>query len=248
MGSQGRVRRANLWLPYPGIGLPVLMVFASTLAKPQSAQGDIVTLQVTGSVTSVNSMDPPGLFDLDGSVTVGSPYSLTFTIDTNAPDINPDTDYGRYLYVTSNGSLGNYAWNSGPAPVYEVETENDLGGIEDRYLLGQPDPVVTGNFVLDGNLTTLDNASFSFVYAGIRLSDATATALDSDALVIPELTDWDTGVFTMHFILDEGQTGIDASILIEGSVDSILIPEPGAVATVASFTVGYILNRRRIHV
>ena len=241
MGTQGRVRRANRWLPYPGIGLAVLMVFASTLAEPQSAQGDIVTLQVTGSVTSMG-MDNPSLFDLDGSVTIGSPYQLTFVIDTDAPDTESFSDKGVYELVATSGQLGNYTWSKTTPPVLEIETRDNYG--YDGLSLGQYNSDISGTFLVEGTPTLLTNTAFEFTLAGISLIDSSMTVLDSDALVIPVLDDWEEGVFGWNITLDENIVGVQQMLSVHGTVDQILvIPEPGAVLVLGLGALFYMFKR-----
>lgn len=243
MNTQGRVGRCGTRRSRLAIGSAVFMVAALPLSTTDTAQGDIVTLHVSGTVTSIDRTDPEN-FDLDGSVAIGSPYQLTFAIDTDAPDSDPDPVWGRFQLAAASGQLGSYAWSRTVPPVYGIETVNDLADFVDEYHLEQQNPGFAGTFIMGGVPTPLTNESFEFLFAGIGLRDFSTNALDSDALVIPSLSDWGTSRFVMHFSLNEAVTGIDSHIVIEGTVDSITTPEPGSATVVGLLLTVYTVKRR----
>jgi hypothetical protein len=76
----------------PRFAFPPVLACALALLAP-SAQGDIVTWEFTGEVTSV--LDPTGF--LEGGVSVGSPFHGTISFDLNTPDSHPDPTRGEYF-------------------------------------------------------------------------------------------------------------------------------------------------------
>ena len=202
-----------------------LGVLTTLFLTTQAAHGDIVTVEVAGTVTNVIRTDP-NRFDLDGSVSAGSPYQMTFVINTDAIDADPDPGRGTYFIVAASGQLGNYIWSKTQAPVFGIEIDNDRVGVVDEYELGSQDFDFTENFLIDGTPTLLSNNAFEFVLAGINLSDPSMVALDSDALVLPLLNDWGSTSFGMRFISDENAVGFLEIVFIHGTVDSITVPEP----------------------
>ncbi len=221
-----------------------LGVLTTSLLTTQATQGDIVTLQVSGTVTEIFFTDQ-GNFDLDGSVSVGTPYQMTFVIDTNAPDLLPISDSGKYEAVSLSGQFGNYTWDTTPSSTPEIEIENDNGGALDIFIVDQQNPVFTGSLIVGGTPTPFDDILFEYTLAGFFLTDESMTALNSDALVIPEISDWgDDKVFTVKFGLDDYLTGFNERIIVRGTVDSITIPEPGAFVLIGLLITGYSMKRR----
>jgi len=243
MKAHGRVGRCGVGISMLATGWAAFMVLALPLSTTETAQGDIVSLHVAGTVTIISSPFP-GQFDLDGSVSVGSPYQLTFVIDTDVPDIDPDPARGVFLLVSASGQVGNYMWSRTGSPVNGIEVVNDLGGIVDEYDLGPQDFEIDGEFLVGGVPTRLTNDSFEFIFAGIDLTDRSGNVIDSDALVIPSLGDWSESGFIMHLTLDEAATGINSQITIQGSVDGITTPEPGAATVMGAILAAYTLRRR----
>ncbi len=244
MEAHGRVSRCGVGMPRLATGWAAFLVLALPLSTTETAQGDIVTLHVAGTVTNITRTDQEN-FDLDGSVVIGSPYQLTFVIDTDAPDLDPHLDSGQYLLVASSGQFGTYTWSRTDPPVKEIQIKNNLGGYIDEYHIEQHNPEFTGTLLVGGVPTLLANESFEFIFAGVYLPDESMTALDSDALVIPSLNDWgDDRVFGMNIQLDEDVTGLNATIFIDGTVDSITTPEPGAAAVVGLLWAAYVVKRR----
>lgn len=244
MNTQGCVGRCGVRPSRLATGCAAFMVVASPLITSKQAQGEVVTLHVSGTVTSIGHTDQEN-FDFDGSVVVGSPYQLTFVIETSASDLDPDPERGRFLLIASSGSIGNYTWSKTAAPVYEVETANNLGGNIDRIQFGQPNPDFAGTFQLGGVPAILESDAFEFIYAGAALYDTSMSALQSDSLVVPELNDWDSRYLTMHFNLDEAAIGIGAKINVRGTVDGINMPEPSTLGVVSLLIIGVVGRHRK---
>ena len=144
-----------------GRSIPIGLVL---IANPASA--DALTYRVDGFVTSV---DFPIV-----SVSPGQLFSVTFTIDDSVADVNPDPTFGDYpgpgavaCYTLRVGSYS--AQGNGRVAVSDLVSQ-------DNVLVEDPAP---SGASLDG--LAPDRFTLSL------LSDATGTALTSDAL--PVLTD-----------------------------------------------------------
>lgn len=238
MNSHGRVNCCGMGISTFAAGWTALGALALPLSIAQTAHGDIVTVQVSGTVTKVEHTAPSRL-DFDGSVVIGSPYHLTFVIDTDAVDSDPDPGRGAYLIESASGEIGNYTWSKTQAPVFGIEVYNDQHGVADEYELGSQDFEFNENFLIDGIPTLLSKNAFEFVSARILLTDLSTSALDSDALVLPVLDGWGLTSFGFQFVSDENAVGFHATVYAGGTIDSITIPEPGAAIIAGLLLAGY---------
>jgi hypothetical protein len=145
-----------------------LSVLAATLGVSAPALA-VTTVQFSGAITS--SPDPLSDFpDLDGEL-----FNGTFAFDETASDVSPGGSTGNYNSV---GAIYGATLSGGgfDLDITGGTVHNDLidGGI-DMYTL------------MASQTVDIDGLGSFFIQLTILLSDFTATALSSDALVAPTL-------------------------------------------------------------
>lgn len=67
-------------------------VLTLLLVAPRFAFADLVTIEITGAITGIQG-------SLSTFFNVGDPWSISFTVDENAPDQNESADNGTYLGI-----------------------------------------------------------------------------------------------------------------------------------------------------
>ena len=197
-----------------------LALFLALLAVGFGTRTDAapITVFFTGSVILV---DDPGS-RLDGSITVGTPFSGSLSYDPAAlADTLPDPSEGAYYPDPADFSfsvvIGSYslAYDSGSAGLVEI-------GVHDNAPLFLHD---TYNVVPNG-LTGLESIA-GLVDSSLQvfLGDSTQTALTSDSLSAVPLTTaaWDLRSFLLDLRVDAPSLS-EASV--EGDIEFLAVPEP----------------------
>jgi len=191
--------------------LSVLWAFALTAAP---AAATPVMVQMSGTLTQVSGHTEV----LDGSVSVGSSFSLTLTYDDELPD--QDSNDCCFMHISPGVSLtgitGNYSFSSvGDVILFLI---NDVGG-EDRIVADAlqgataSGPFPPGVYADETGLLT------------VSLGDSSQSALDSDALVDANwnLADYDSARFSTQWVIQPVFQPLD----LFGQITSIqVIPEP----------------------
>jgi hypothetical protein len=175
-------------------------------------EADIITVQVTAEITQFE--DNGGYFD--GSISVGTLLTMTYSYDTEVSGIavSSGLEYEQFAPNLINISIGNYEFqNSGSFFLY---IEN---GVIDQFQLG----------------ATVESGSLPESNLSMMLYDTDGTALSTDLL--PEinynLNDW----YGFDIDIDGGR-----EFSIEMDIKSIsIIPEP---ATIFILSIGGLFVRR----
>jgi PEP-CTERM motif len=182
-----------------------------------------VTWEFSGEIAIVTDIDN----DLGGAITVGTPFSGSFTFESNTPDGNPSVAVGRYdnPVTAISGSIGASAFTGSGAFGSQIGINDSPVGDTDIFGLGVQNliaPDFNGVF------------SFSLGYAG-----SSGTLLESDALPLfpADLDATDTAPVLFRW----DRVGDD--ILIAGEL-TVLVPEPGSIALLALGAIA-IARRRR---
>lgn len=193
------------------------------------SQAAIVTLSFSGQITQANfyAADP-----FSGAITVGTPFTGTYTFDTDTPDSSPlVAGYSRYLHSgppyginaqiggfsgtsENNATSLNYRIITDPAHVHDIQASNVTFGGVNAYLMQI--------FLRDTTLTALSD-----------------TNLSSDP---PNLSDYQT----KNFFLGIGSSS-SADATFTGEVYSIsAVPVPAAAWLFGSALLGLVgMGRRR---
>ena len=90
----------------------IVLILLSISSIPP-ARGEIVTLQLTGTVSSI---DLSSNFAFDGSVNVGTAMSATCIYDTDASPVSTFPIYD-YPVISASMTLGNYTFAHNPLSV-----------------------------------------------------------------------------------------------------------------------------------
>ncbi len=179
------------------------------LSLSAAARGGPVTWEFAGVVTNVR--DPGNL--LGGAVTIGSPFSGSYTFESTTPDAYPQLpDDGAYSGAVSDlhgsvGALGFTLWTNSRADI----------GVYNNFPPGFDDYAVLGYVIFIGQFTQF----------GLGMRDSSGNAFQSDALPLdpPPLTLFDSTGF--------GSPGFSFGDPLErfhvGGVLTQLVPEPGTV-------------------
>jgi len=207
------------------VGLIVLgvLLFWSGLAQAQ-----LVTIQVTGYVTSF--FDTANL--LGGAIGEGTSLTGTYTYDTSVADSDASSSAGLYWQSsTQTGmkfNLGGVAFENdlskGP---FEVGVINDFQSRSDWYMVLSKNNKLINDFIV---VDTID----------MQLVDHSHAVFSSDELLLspPNLQSFDE-----HTFLIDGYRGEDRFVFA-GEVTSLkMIPEP---MTMMLFGLGTMAFRKRI--
>jgi len=186
-----------------------------------SARAGFVTWEFAGEATSVQ--DDTNL--LGGAVTVGSPFSGTFTFDPDATDSDPHPRRGFYeeSIIDFSGAIATVPFWGPVGNRNSIEVKNGFGSPTLDSFSVRPDVRIVG---VDLDVT-------------IGLFDSSGIVFGSDALpVLPPDLDFFS---TRRFILfDQSET---LSFRVAGDVSSLaVIPEP---STFALLGLGSVLVARR---
>ncbi len=175
-----------------------------------AANAAMVTVDVTGTISQINSNDIFG-------AGVGDTWMLSYSYDTDtAVDTNSDGNVGLYFLGTPMSfTLGGVTYTS-PDSISAVQLVNDTAGV-DGYISG-----TAGTFSANG----LDNLS-----GLIMLTDTDASVFGDDSLPLSfALSDFENTMFNFG----GSAAGVFGGVL--GSIDSITfssdvspVPIPGAI-------------------
>ncbi len=183
------------------------------------ATGYPVTWDFAGEVTNV--FDENDL--LGGAVTVGTPFSGSFTFESTTPDADPrDPTFGSYpdAVVSALGQVGGFEF-SGP-----IEGENFISVLED--LLGADSYGTMVGVELLGHPSVLR----------LILVDSSATMFSSDSLppFPPDLGTLGTARYSVFSESDPFPFSVGGDIMF-------LVPDPGTFSLIAIGMLG--IGRRR---
>ena len=214
------------------------VALAVILGLPVAATA--TTIQVTGSVTTITN-DTPSL-TLDGSVSVGTLYTATYTYSPFLVDpFGTPQDATYSPLISYEIALGDYIIVPGAAGGGAIRILNDLALFGDGYQASFGNATVqAGSF---GG--TPDSVGGFFVL----LEDSSGTALSSNALEVPDPSNFPTAFWQLDANQSPGEE--PHRLRITGSIRSITeIPDAGVAepATISLLAVGglVLLMRRRL--
>jgi hypothetical protein len=212
----------------------VALALAGALVLVAGAAGAApITVSFTGVVTMLT--DDDGL--LDGSVSVGTPYSGTFSYDPALlSDSEPSPSFGTYeidasTFFSLSLSVGSYTITFDPNATGTITMANNAGTVpQDQYTLTLDE--VAGFESLPGTLTG--------TFLQLLLRDLSQTALSSDALTGVPYTDvaWNSRRLQLGAEIDS-----EAFVDIEGTVT--FVPESGTLLLLGAAVAALVLARRR---
>lgn len=183
------------------------------------ARAGIVTWEFGGEIDQVR--DTSGIFG--GALTVGSPFSGSFTFDTSTPDTNPDSGVSSFENPLQDlsGQIGGFGFSGPIFGVSSFEITDGAAGSDDIFSLSSS--------------VFLNGEGLNFL---LTLIDSTGTAFSDDTLptVPPDLSLFDSA--TIHLLRQTGDLAIDGTI-------SFLVPEPGTLCLLAVGAVAILRRRRR---
>jgi hypothetical protein len=198
------------------------------LSAGGAARGNIVQIEITGQVTSVD--DRAGA--LAGKIKSGNTITGWYMYDSGTPDSNPLSTEGDYEhYVEPFGitlNISGFLFASNPGDVdFLIQVTNDSSS-KDSYVLNSTN-----------NLPLSSGAAVSQI--SWQLNDYTTTALDNDTIPLgaPVLADWQRNNISI-ICGSSGTTRIGATI-----TDAwLVVPEP-ASALIITLGIALIASRRR---
>ena len=187
----------------------------------RAAHAGLVTWDFGGEITFV--LDPDN--DLGGAITMGTPFSGSFTFELDTPDSTPESvELGTYIDAITevSGKIGVIAF-AGPKNLESRIRITDSAGDNDIFGLG----------VQDILFPTLGISSS----LGLSLSESTGLALLSNELSEnpPEL-----GLFpgsTVSFNFNQSNAFVSGEL-------SILVPEPTSLGLIAFGAIAVFWKRR----
>ena len=216
----------------------IVLVFIISIDSP--ALGYVVTVEVEGVVTQT---DTYGSLTLDGSVTVGSVMTGSYTYDTETPDQHSSEDRGRYSLASISMNIGNYTAIHNPEATEEPRFDIVVGP-SSYYDIRSTAPLFYGPCYIDGEPTNLEGLDLS--YPGIMMY------LRSNSIVSDALPDVDSFPDLSSFYRREFSMGNDVTIdnelgfLIGGEITSItVIPEPASAVMLGLGAVLLALRRKQ---
>jgi len=218
--------------------LSILLSFAAIWAAAAGyAAGSIVTVYVTGTVTSVSS---EGGFSLDGSIMGGSFMAGYCIYDIDTPDQEPGEYLGTYPLISMSMNIGNYTFTHNPTstefPSFELFLSNYV------YIIRSPEPRFDGTIYVNSSPKTYDDITWQWANLELmNLWTSSSEYFTTDALPssFPELSVFDNRrAFEARFY-DEG----NGYFGIYGEVTGLkVVPEP---ATILLFGLGAMLLRKK---
>lgn len=201
---------------------PLLWILAfAALAAAPAAHATSVTVQISGTWFATD--DSAGV--LDGSADVGDAFVVTLVYDDAVADLDPSAEFGAYFTPAAASDLtittGNYTFTPSSAVGVGVENDNVFGEDwiyvdADGYTASGPFPVGVG--------------TGATAYSNITLTDYSATAHGSDALVGLNwtLADYDD-TFVYLFVEITGQGPLQF-VEFMGTISQIsVLPEPSVL-------------------
>ena len=210
------------------------VALAVSLGLPVAARA--TTIKVTGSVTAITN-DTPSL-TLDGSVVVGTPFTATYTYDPNLVPSGPPPGVLYAPLIAYQVVLGDYILSN---PIFAAGgiriINNGSPGSFDEYRAGGTSAVLAGSF---GGTPSLVGAIFAL------LDDSSGTAFSSDALQVPDLSQFGTTSWQVAANQDVGE--VIHQLLVTGSISSLTqvpVPEPPTLSLVAVGALACLLRLRR---
>ncbi len=203
-----------------------------TLISAMTAEASIVTINFTGTITSIN--DPSGF--ISGS-SVGGSFSGSLVYDTSAPIAVAGANPAEYDYLPASTpsyasplgltfTVGSHTFDPHYPGVMQIHVQNDL--VSSTY----PDAFVAVASTQVGTGATL---------AVFGLADTTGTALSSTALP----TSLDFSKFdASEFQLTDGKGGPD---IFDGTINGVSVPEPASTTLlgIGALAIGALVLRRR---
>jgi len=214
---------------------------AAILFATGSSKAAVLTCIAQGYVHRIELLDD---VELDGSVDIGTDFTVSFVYDTDSPDLWWDIhDLGKYNIISIDITVGNYSFYHRPESELNTTFSIDLGlsGGGTTYDVYSADPGFDGTIFIDGQPKTFEDLNWqnfitriSMVKDIIQLTDELPT-LDT----FPDLSFWDYAGITIAHDDFEGMG-------IYGSVTSYqVIPEPGTVLLFALGGLTLLRKRRR---
>lgn len=186
-----------------------IAVFA-TFMVGSAAQGAIVEHRYSGELTVIQG-DTPAPWDV---AAIGTPWSVRYWFDTEAPDIDSNTTSGIYEGIWGEVTIAGITMGTG---AIDLEVMNDgIGGG-------------------DSLIVTISDLGFDLINAaGIALQDANAIPTGAgDAVPIDiDLDDWDSESFSFQTASSEPFELLSS---ISGPIDTFssrIVPAPGALSII----------------
>ncbi|MBN1256870.1 MAG: PEP-CTERM sorting domain-containing protein [Planctomycetes bacterium] len=213
------------------IGMIFLAVM-SCLALPNLTEAEIITVEVTGMVESI---DYSGGLAFDNSITNGTSISGSYTYDTAAPDQDSNADDGKYEMINAYVEIGNYTFLHKPDSTQGLNFYTDRDS--DRYQVWSEDAEFTGTFYRDGTPLAFDDYTWEQANLYPTLLQGTYDDFVTDdtlpqTVAWTDLEIWKRRYFGLQFRIEEPiEDGyIWYQMAVHGNLTSMtIIPEPATV-------------------
>ncbi|MBN2456151.1 MAG: PEP-CTERM sorting domain-containing protein [Sedimentisphaerales bacterium] len=191
------------------------------------ARGEIITIEVTGVV---NSIDTQGGFALDDSVYIGSEMTGSCSYDTEAIDHYPQlNNIGEYDLSSVSMTIGNYTFFNNPMPPDELLFK--VFSIDLSYIARSLSPRFDGFITLNGSFKSYDDIDWQD--SGLTLINVCSSSnkynlSDSLPVWLPDISEFDWyNKFSVAFTDSDWDTSWFG---ISGSLSSwTIIPEPAMI-------------------
>ena len=223
-------------------------IAAALLLTATNVSATTVTVVISGRVAILN--DASDLL-MDGSVRVGTPYTLTMSYDDSIPDLqSSDPNMGQFVAGAGLASyvieVGNYTFTAtGPL---------EIGVINDDPLQQLQVPDALGWFVQGFDLAGTLNPAValgSTRFSNPFLLDSTGFAHSSDALtgVKWDLAAYDSAATAFNFstsLIDPRTTTTRDFMEFFASIEQIaVVPEAGSTLLLVAAALSFMRARRR---
>jgi hypothetical protein len=179
----------------------------------------------------------------NGTIVVGSSFTVTLTYDDATADIDPDPTVGSYLLPAATSSLtlatGSYTFTllASEGIIFAVDDnlsgQDDFGWFAENFTTSGP---------LPGGVTT------GYGYMNPLVFDTTETAHSSDALTgLPwSVADYDSPNLGMYFLIAVNGAGAGKYIELFGDfTEFAVLPEPSVLTLAALGCAALLAVRRR---
>ena len=232
------------------VSVILVAIVALLISNNQPASATIITVEVEGVVDSIGTYFG---FDLDGSVSIGTPMSGFCTYDTDTPDyLDSDDSRGAYPLISISMTIGNYTFTHNPMSSkwssFYVRTYSAISGSA-VYSAGSPESRFEGTITVNGIPKSYDDLSWYISqFVIMELSTSSSEQIPTDAL--PDLDSWpDISVFDLErkFLAVFGKEPGDntGSFEIGGEVTSAtVIPEPATLLLLGLGSLALLTKRR----